>query len=108
MLSERPITRGDILTRVNVVGGIPMLDGGQADDKIIGIIVKDAVWGGVQDISELPELLVDRLAHYFATYKSKPGTETDVFIGKPYGRSHAESVVLAAMRDYEREFGMRG
>jgi inorganic pyrophosphatase len=108
VLSERPITRGDILIRVNVVGGIPMLDGGQADDKIISVIAKDAVWSDVEDISELPASLVDRLAHYFATYKSKPGAPTDAIIGEPYGRKHAESVILAAMRDYEREFGVRG
>lgn len=106
VLSERPITRGDILIKVNVVGGIPMLDDGQADDKVIGILANDAVWNGVQDISELPAPLIYRLRHYFSTYKSKPGAPTEAIVGEPYGRSHAETVVLAAMRDYEREFGV--
>jgi inorganic pyrophosphatase len=105
VLSERPISRGDILIKVNVVGGIPMLDDGQADDKIIGVLANDAVWNGVQDISELPAPLILRLSHYFATYKSKPGAPTSAIVRDAYGRQHAERVIRAAMLDYEHEFG---
>jgi inorganic pyrophosphatase len=104
VLSERPIARGDILLKVHVVGGIPMLDDGQADDKIIAVLDKDALWNGVKDVSELPDLVVHRIAHYFATYKSKPGQPTEAIVGEPYGHEHAEAVVKAAILDYEREF----
>ena len=54
------------------IGGLGMLDGSEVDDKIVAVMVKDAVYGGVQDISHLPTLLVDRLKHYFLTYKQAP------------------------------------
>jgi inorganic pyrophosphatase len=35
VLSERPISKTEILLNARVVGGLPMLDHGEADDKII-------------------------------------------------------------------------
>jgi inorganic pyrophosphatase len=54
----------------------------------------------------LPSNLVERLTHYFATYKLMPGDDTsNVRIAKTYGWDHAEKVVRAAMRDYSDEYG---
>ncbi|MDR2876652.1 MAG: inorganic pyrophosphatase [Chromatiales bacterium] len=105
VLSERPITRCDILMHVNVVGGLPMLDGGEADDKIIAVLNKDALWGKVDDIADIPKTLVDRLRHYFCSYKAVIGSTPDVEVGEAYGRVHAERVIAAAMQDYEENFG---
>lgn len=54
--SERLITRADILLNARVVGGIQMIDDGEADDKIIAVLDGDNIWGGVQDIADLPPL----------------------------------------------------
>ncbi|MCB1077226.1 MAG: inorganic pyrophosphatase [Verrucomicrobiae bacterium] len=105
VLSERPISRGEIIVGARVVGGLPMLDGGEADDKIIAVLLNDTVWRDTRDISELPPVLVERLRHYFQTYKLIPGRESDVSIGPAYGRERAESVIRAAMDDYADEFG---
>jgi len=56
------------------------------------------------NVEELPEITVERLRHYFLTYKSLPG-ETSVSIAEPYGRQQAEAVIRAAMQDYENEYG---
>src|SRR5690606_31223988 len=37
VLSERPIARAEIIVTARVVGGLPMLDGGEADDKLIAV-----------------------------------------------------------------------
>lgn len=105
VLSERPISRGEIIMSARVVGGLPMLDGGEADDKIIAVLLNDPVWLNTNDISELPPVLVERLRHYFQTYKLIPGRESDVSIGPAYGREHAEKVIRAAIDDYADEFG---
>ena len=105
VMSERPITRADILLTARVIGGLPMLDGHEADDKIIGVLDRDPVWGGVSELSELPGSLLDRLVHYFETYKWTPADEHPVHIGKPYGRVHAHRVIEAAVQDYREEFG---
>lgn len=105
VVSERPIARVEVIVNARVVGGLPMLDGGEADDKIIAVLENDPLWSDVREISDLPAALVERLRHYFLTYKLTPGREEGVTIGEPYGRSHAEAVIEAAMKDYEEGYG---
>src|SRR5262245_26371708 len=73
ILSERPISRSEIIVPARVVGGLQLTDGGEADDKIIAVLEKDFVWGAVEEASGLPQVLVERLQHYFSTYKLVPG-----------------------------------
>ncbi len=82
-----------------------MLDGGEADDKIIAVLQNDTLLGNVTDISELPEVFVERLRHYFSTYKLVPGEESHVSIAAAYDRGHAERVVESSMADYEEQYG---
>lgn len=105
VLSERPINRSDVILKARVVGGLPMLDDGEADDKIIAVLKDDHLWSGVQDITELPGVLVERLRHYFETYKLIPGKTSRVSIDAAYNREHAEKVIQAAMADYQEEHG---
>ena len=103
VISERPISRAEVILGVRVVGGLPMIDAGEADDKIIGVLENDAIWGGVRELGELPEPLVARLRHYFANYKTLPGEDHTVEVAEPYERKHAEQVVLASVEDYLEE-----
>jgi inorganic pyrophosphatase len=105
VLSERPITRNEILIRARVVGGLQMVDNGDADDKIIAVLDNDYVYGTARDIADLPKVLVERLQHYFATYKLVPERPNQVRIEQVYGREQAIKVVEAAIRDYEAAFG---
>lgn len=104
VLSERPISRAEVIVDATVVGGIPMIDGGLADDKIIAILRDDPVFGTIREIDEVPEILIGRLSHYFTTYKLRPESAELVSVGRPYGRSHAEAVVAAALDDYAEAF----
>ena len=107
VLSERAIARGEILVRARVVGGLQMVDGGDADDKIIAVLDNDYVYGGARDIADLPKVLVERLRHYFETYKHVPEKPAAVTIERIYTRRHALRVVRAAMADYSETFGDR-
>jgi inorganic pyrophosphatase len=100
VLSERPIARAEIILAARVVGGLPMLDRGEADDKIVAVLHQDLLWGGVRELADLPGALIDRLRHYFTSYKALPGRENVVSIGEAYGREHAERVIRAAIADY--------
>ena len=73
VLSERAITRNEIIVRCRVIGGLQMIDAGEADDKIVGVLENDYVWGAARDVSDVPSVLVERLQHYFLTYKLVPG-----------------------------------
>lgn len=100
VLSERPISRGEIIVPAVVVGGIQLIDRGEADDKIVAVLEGDFVWGNVTEITELPPILVERLEHYFATYKMVPGAERQIEVRKVYGHEHAYKVVEASLADY--------
>jgi inorganic pyrophosphatase len=104
VLSERPISRAEVLLQARVVGGLPMRDRGEADDKILGILKDDPAFGGIAEVDEIPAPLIDRLMHYFSTYKLRPDHAQPVTVGAPYGREHAESVIRASLEDYRTEF----
>ena len=104
VISERPINRADILLSARVVGGLQILDEREADDKIIAVLLRDPVWGDVTEIDQLPLALVDRLAHYFESYKQMPGLPDVIKIQEKYGSARAAEVVEAAQNDYAKHF----
>jgi inorganic pyrophosphatase len=104
VLSERQIARNEIIIRCRVIGGLQMIDRGEADDKLISVLEGDYMWGEARDITDVPSVLIERLQHYFLTYKLVPGQRAQAKITSIYGRSHAHKVVLAAMADYEAKF----
>jgi inorganic pyrophosphatase len=105
VIGERVVSRSEVIVRARVVGGLPMLDAGEADDKIVAVMANDHVYDGVEDVSELPPVLVERLRHYFLTYKLVPGSTSPVTIGPTYDRAHAERVIAAAILDYDEAYG---
>jgi inorganic pyrophosphatase len=104
VLSERAITRNEIIVRSRVIGGLQMIDRGEADDKIIAVLEGDYVWGEARGLSDVPAVLIERLQHYFSTYKMMPGAETPTKVNRVYERDHALKVVQAAMADYAASF----
>jgi inorganic pyrophosphatase len=108
VLSERPISKSEIVIPARVVGGLQMVDAGEADDKIIAVLLNDYVWGEAQDITDLPEILVDRLEHYFSTYKLVAGKAPRVKIEQRYGQEHAVKVIEASIRDYRETYESDG
>ncbi|MCE9619492.1 MAG: inorganic pyrophosphatase [Planctomycetes bacterium] len=104
VLSERPIDRVEVILETRVLGGLLMEDTGQADDKIVAVLKDDAIWSEARDIGDLPPRLVERLRHYFLTYKMRPGEKATVQVGALYGVEQARSVVAAAMEDYREAF----
>jgi len=105
VVSERAISRNEIIVSARVIGGLQMIDRGEADDKIISVVENDYVWGGARDVADIPRVFVERLEHYFLTYKLVPGRKSEARIAKVYGRGHALRVVRAAMADYDAAFG---
>ncbi len=105
IVSERPINKSEILLDAKIVGGIQMVDHGEADDKIIAVLANDNIWQSAKNTSDLPEVLIERLRHYFLTYKLVQGEESKVQIDQVYNREHAIKVVKAAILDYKDEYG---
>jgi inorganic pyrophosphatase len=106
VLTERPITHGDILVRARPIGGLRMIDGDEADDKILAVLEDDAVFGAIQDIAGCPAAMVDRLRHYFLTYKQAPdGAARRVEITHVYGPDDAHEAIRRSLLDYRTRYG---
>lgn len=107
ILTEKMIPRGDIMLRAVPIGGFRMIDGNEADDKLIGVLVDDFVYGNMQDIGDCPEKLIERLRHYFLTYKDYPGDkERKVVIAHDYNAEEARAVIEQGVKDYNKKFSI--
>jgi inorganic pyrophosphatase len=105
VFSERPILRSEVVLNARVLGVLRMVDKGEADDKIVAVLANDPYWADAQDITDLPPLLIERLRHYFLTYKLVPGEENQVAIAEVSGAAVAYAVIEAAIADYDERYG---
>jgi inorganic pyrophosphatase len=108
VLTEKTLAHGDLLVNARPIGGFRMIDGDQADDKIIAILRNDTVYGHFKDISEVPKVVIQRLEHYFLTYKDMPGQDHNTEIAATYGAKEAYEVILQAVEDYNLKFDNLG
>ena len=105
ILSEKTISHGDIMVKAIPIGGFRMLDHGQADDKIIAVMKDDALYRKWNDIEDCPEGFINRLKHYFITYKELPNTKDPICeITHVYNRSEAFQVICRSQEDYKQKF----
>ncbi len=105
VLTEREITHGNILVHAKPIGGMRMIDGGEADDKIIAVLDNDEVYGQWDDILDIPEPILNRLKHYFLTYKQLPDEKPMCEITHMYGCEEAKAVIKRSQVDYQKVYG---
>ncbi len=110
VLAEQSPAYGGLLARTRVIGGLRMIDGGEADDKIVAVLEDDPVYGHMHHINEVPAALINRLNHYFTTYKQPPvtvdsnRTAPKVSIEQVYDRDEALLMVRLSAEDYATHF----
>ena len=108
VLTEKTFAQGNLFVQARPIGGLRMIDGEQADDKIIAVLEADLAYGHVNDIKDCPKALVDRLEHYFLSYKQLPGdAPRRVEIVDVYDRAEALDVITRSISDYQKQFGER-
>lgn len=106
VLSEKTFAHGSFFLHARPIGGLRMIDGQQADDKIIAVLEADLAYGRIENIDDVPSGLLDRLRHYFLSYKQLPSDPAKrVEIPDVYGRLEALDVITRSLRDYGDEFG---
>ncbi|MCW3071732.1 MAG: inorganic pyrophosphatase [Bacteroidetes bacterium] len=104
VLSEHAITHGDVILQAIPIGGLRLIDKGEADDKIIAVMKADAVYNSWKDLNDIPEAIINRLKHYFLTYKNLPGEPATCEIAGVYGRDEAHTVINKSREDYQNKF----
>jgi inorganic pyrophosphatase len=106
VLTDRRIEHGNLVVECVPVGGFRMLDGDEVDDKIIAVLKDDATYGAHTDIWDVPDAILERLRHYFLTYKQAPGSDASTCqITHTYGCKEAREVIERSLADYKQRFG---
>ncbi len=69
-LTREPLAPGVVIA-VRAVGILPMLDGGEQDDKVIAVPTSriDPTFEGIQELEDLPAAELNRIEAFFDTYK---------------------------------------
>ena len=106
ILTDRPIHHGNLLVDCIPIGGLRMVDQNEADDKIVAVLKNDASYGALTDIDQVARPILDRLRHYFVSYKQSPDVEVPTCeITHVYGREEAHEVIVRSLADYHQLFG---
>ncbi|OWY21657.1 inorganic diphosphatase [Sphingobacteriales bacterium UPWRP_1] len=104
VLCERVIPHGGILLQCMPIGGFRLVDKGEADDKIIAVLEGDDLYGHLTDIDQCPTAVIERLRHYFLTYKTLPGEPHTCQITHIYSRAESYEVIKHSLNDYKNSF----
>ncbi|MDB5265016.1 MAG: Inorganic diphosphatase [Parcubacteria group bacterium] len=97
VLTTYPLIPG-ILVRARPVAILPMVDGGEADEKIIAVPADDPRFADIKDLADLNKHQLKEIAHFFSTYKQLQGKE--VSLGDFKGKADAEEAFTRACQLY--------
>lgn len=105
VLTENPLSHGNVLVEAIPIGGIKVLKGNQADDKIVAVLAGDASYGHFRDVQDCPAGMLERLKHYVSSHAPAPdGSAPPVEIVQVYGREEAHEVIRRGQADYASRF----
>ena len=102
MLTTYPLNVG-ILVPARPVAIMNMIDGGDADDKIIAVPTEDKRWDDVQGLADINKHTLKEFQHFFETYKVLKGKPHEVKINGFKGREEAEAAFERARKMYQEK-----
>ena len=68
LLTTHPLLPG-ILVKARPIALMKMIDGGDADDKIIAVPIDDPRWVHVENLSDINKHTLKEMEHFYSTYK---------------------------------------
>ncbi len=77
VIMEQPTFPG-CLIEARPIGIMGMIDGGDADYKILAVPVNDPRFDDFKDIDDVPEHFKKEIKHFFQVYKTLEGKEVEV------------------------------
>ena len=98
VLTTHPLAPG-ILVKVRPVAIMEMIDGGERDDKVVGVPVDDPRFNEVQDIGDLNKHFIKEMTHFFETYKKVQNKIVEV--GEWKDKAAAEAAFTRSRALYE-------
>jgi inorganic pyrophosphatase len=102
VLTREPLHPG-VLIRFRPIGYLRMIDGGEADEKIIGVPADDVdpTYIDVRDIDDLPAIERARVEAFFRVYKDLPAGRKVVDLDGFADAAHARDLIRESMDRFE-------
>ena len=86
------------ILRAKVIGVMRMIDGGEADDKIIAVCPDDMSVSHMNDIEDLPPHSLKELRTFFEDYKNLE--HKTVVVNEFQNAKKAREIVIKSQEDY--------
>jgi len=98
LLTSEPLFPG-LLLAARPVGIMHMVDGGEADEKVIAVPVGDPRFKDIKDIKDVNGHTLKEISHFFATYKQLQSKVVEV--GEFEGATAAREAFERGMKLYQ-------
>ena len=98
LLTTQPLTPG-ILVHARPIGVLPMVDGGDKDEKVLAVPANDPRFNDIQDLSDVNKHTLKEISHFFLTYKQLQNKE--VTLGEFEDKAAAQAAFIRGCEMYQ-------
>lgn len=93
-----------VMIKFRPIGYLKMIDGGEADEKIIGVPSSDIdpTYDNIRDIEDLPVIERQRIEAFFRVYKQLPEGRKKVELNGYGNAEEARKMIQQAMDSYKK------
>lgn len=100
VIGSDPVFPGCVVD-VRPIGVLNMIDGGEADFKVLGVQKKNPRLDRIKDIADVDEHLLKEVSHFFQVYKDLEGKKTEIKGWE--GRARAIEEIQKAAETFAKE-----
>ena len=104
VLTREPLHPG-VLIKFRPIGYLKMIDGGEHDEKIIGVPSSDIdpTYDSIKDIGDLPAIERQRIEAFFRVYKQLPEGRKKVELNGYGNAAEARQMIQTALDNYKKQ-----
>jgi inorganic pyrophosphatase len=97
-----PLVAGSV-AEVRIIGAMKFVDGGEVDDKIIGVLASDKRTDHIKTVADLGDYFIKETKYYWENYKAlkKPGTGV---VGEFVSVAEAMQIVKESIERYNKDY----
>ncbi|HRO28596.1 MAG TPA: inorganic diphosphatase, partial [Luteimonas sp.] len=109
VLTREPLHPGTMI-RFRPIGVLRMVDGGERDEKIIGVPTDgvDPTYAGIRDLGDLPAIERERIEAFFRVYKDLPEGRNPVALDGFGDAADAKALIRAALDGHRQRAARPG
>ncbi len=106
LFSHFPFFPG-VLVPTRIIGVMRMIDGGESDDKILGVPADDRRYEDVKDVADLNQHTLREIKLFFETIKLLKGKPVEVKVTGFEGAAEGKKALEHSQKLYSEKFGKK-